>query len=327
MILLGVALTVLAAGFLAVSFLRSAKVCPYPAYGLAGLAVIAIAELLLYLDVHPVPVYFTPVVWSGYILAVDGAVFAIRGRSLIRSDPQAFVWMAILSIFTWLIFEAYNLRLRNWTYVGLPPNEYLRYPGYGWSFATITPAILETAEFLMAAVFRGGAPPTRTSGRREGELGLEVSEPEGRRQVASWGWMALGVVLVTVPAIVPLDWAVYLFGLVWLGFILVLDPVNDRAGRPSVWNDVRCGYQARLYALLASGAICGILWEFWNYWAAAKWFYIFPILENWRLFEMPLPGFLGFPPFAVELFALYVLAARVLRLPCYEIGRPVGSAG
>ena len=145
--------------------------------------------------------------------------------------------------------------------------------------------------------------------------------------MASWGWMALGAVLVTVPAIVPLDWAVYLFGLVWLGFILVLDPVNDRAGRPSVWNDVRCGYQARLYALLASGAICGILWEFWNYWAAAKWCYIFPILENWRLFEMPLPGFLGFPPFAVELFALYVLAARVLRLPCYEIGRPVGSAG
>ena len=90
---------------------------------------------------------------------------------------------------------------------------------------------------------------------------------------------------------------------------------------------MRCGCRARLYALLVAGGLCDILWEFWNYWATAKWFYIFPILQDWRLFEMPLPGFLGFPPFAVELFALYTLAASVLRLPFHEIGLLPGRDG
>jgi hypothetical protein len=54
--------------------------------------------------------------------------------------------------------------------------------------------------------------------------------------------------------------------------------------------------------------VCGWLWEFWNYWAAAKWLYIFPMFQGWKIFEMPAPGFLGFPPFALECFTMYVTA-------------------
>ena len=32
-----------------------------------------------------------------------------------------------------------------------------------------------------------------------------------------------------------------------------------------------------------------------------------PIMQRWKIFEMPLPGYLGFPPFAVECFTMYVL--------------------
>ncbi len=65
--------------------------------------------------------------------------------------------------------------------------------------------------------------------------------------------------------------------------------------------------------------MCGIFGEFWNYWAEAKWLYIFPILEDWRVFEMPLAGFIGFPPFAIEIFVLYVFAVSKLNLPAYEV--------
>ena len=54
---------------------------------------------------------------------------------------------------------------------------------------------------------------------------------------------------------------------------------------------------------MAGGAICGLLWEFWNYWALAKWTYKLPFLEDleqYRYFEMPWLGFLGFLPFALE---------------------------
>lgn len=321
---LGLLLAFVAVLFLLDSYRRTERRTPYPVYGSVGLAVIAVAEALLLFDVPPVPVFFTPIVWTGYILAVDAAIYSLRERSLLRTRPEAFVWMAVLSIFLWLIFEVYNARLLNWTYVGLPSNVYLRYLGYGWSFATIIPAMLETAEFLLATRFRGGQAPQVAPNESLGGLDLTTAPAHAQERTASLVWPALGLVMLAGPVLLPVEWGVYLFGSVWLGFIFLVDPLNDRRGLPSIWRDLRQGYTQRLKALLASGALCGILWEFWNYWATAKWLYIFPILREWMLFEMPLPGFFGFPPFAVEMFALYILAADVLGRPLYEI-RPSRS--
>jgi hypothetical protein len=58
-------------------------------------------------------------------------------------------------------------------------------------------------------------------------------------------------------------------------------------------------------ALLAAGAVCGVLWEFWNYWAATRWTYTVPYLGDVKVFEMPVLGYLGFPPFALECWAMY----------------------
>jgi hypothetical protein len=288
----------------------------------AGLVVIGLAELLLYFRVWPVTVYFTPIVWTGYILAIDGAVFSLRKRSLLRSEPGALVWMAVLSIFLWLMFEAYNLRLVNWMYVGLPQNEYLRYLGYGWSFATIWPAVLETTEFVLATQFRHRAAPASPSLQKpaadEKPLHLASAAAASPPARTSWGWVVLGLAMVTVPLLVPREQAQYMFALVWLGFIFLIDPLNRRAGSPSILGDLAAGYGARLWALLIAGGLCGIFWEFWNYWADAKWLYIFPILEDWRVFEMPVPGFLGFPAFAVEIFVLYIFTVSLLNLPAYE---------
>jgi len=51
--------------------------------------------------------------------------------------------------------------------------------------------------------------------------------------------------------------------------------------------------------------ICGLLWEFWNYWASAKWVYTIPYLGFLQIFEMPVLGFFGFPLFALECYLLY----------------------
>lgn len=303
MVALGLALTAAAVLTLLRLLLRAPKAAPYPRSGLVGLAIIGAAELLLFLGVEPVAIFFTPICWTGYILAIDAAVFRVRGRSLLRTEPQAFVWMAVLSIFLWLVFEAYNLELRNWTYVGLPRNELIRYFGYGWSFATIWPAVLETADFLLATTFRerGPAPPPPAPGR------------------STAVWIVPGLAMLVVPLFARFDVQTYLFGLVWLGFILAIDPWNYRARRPSLMGDLLQGYRARLWALLLAGSICGVLWEFWNYWATGKWLYIFPILEQYRIFEMPVLGYLGFPAFALEIFAMYVFAASVLNRETYEL--------
>jgi hypothetical protein len=98
----------------------------------------------------------------------------------------------------------------------------------------------------------------------------------------------------------------YLAAPVWLGFVFLLDPINARLGGESLLADWRAGRADRLTNLALSGLLCGVLWEFWNYWSGAKWHYSVPIMEHVKIFEMPLPGYLGFPAFAVECFTMYV---------------------
>ena len=78
---------------------------------------------------------------------------------------------------------------------------------------------------------------------------------------------------------------------------------------------------------MLSGFLCGVLWEFWNYWCGAKWHYTVPIMENLKIFEMPVPGYLGFPAFAFECFTMYVilraLTTRAVPAASRHLSRPV----
>jgi len=98
----------------------------------------------------------------------------------------------------------------------------------------------------------------------------------------------------------------YLAAPVFLGFALLLDPLNAMTGAESIVGDVRRRHYGRLINLLLAGLVCGFAWELWNYRAGGKWMYSVPILPNLRLFEMPLAAYLGFPAFAVECFVMYI---------------------
>ncbi len=286
----------------------------FPVYGLVGLAGIIAAEWLLVMAYAPIRLFFTPLVWTCYILVADAAVFSLRGRSQLSAGRAEFVRCAFASIPIWLIFEAYNLRLANWEYVGLPESALLRYLGYAWSFATILPALFETSDLLVALSDRvgrrGGGGAARSAATREAPetLAEETSTFGTRASVFAFGAMCL-----LFPLIVPRFLAQYLFALVWIGFIFVLHPVNSLTGRWSPFHEWANHRRARFLSLLAGGIGCGVLWEFWNYWAGAKWIYVFPILQESKLFEMPLLGYLGFPPFAVECFMIYDLISGVWR--------------
>jgi hypothetical protein len=269
----------------------------YKWVGWLGLAWVVAAQVLMFLQIQPVWQWFTPIVWSGYLLLADALVFRLRGRSLIHDRPREFVMMAWLSVFFWLIFEIYNLRLANWVYINVPENPWLRNLAYLWSFATIFPGLFLTSEWV-AAVLR-----------------IDLERPSlNPRRFGSW-WsvsIVVGLAFMAVPPLLPVEISRYLFGFVWLGVIFFLDPINHRLGAPSLIAEWEAGRLGRTAALLAGGAVCGVLWEFWNFWAGAKWIYAVPILGDLKIFEMPVLGFLGFPPFCLECFVLYQFARRVL---------------
>jgi hypothetical protein len=295
MIELGIAITLGNTLLLALVFVRHRRF-PLPFYGWAGLVLLLIAEGLLFRGIWPITAYFTPLAWTAYILLVDGMVRAVSGRSRLHDRPRKFFLTALLSIPLWLIFEAYNLRLANWTYVGVPINWAAAMLGYGWSFATITPAIFETADLFEAF---GWFQPAR---------------PIVFSKAAQNTMIACGAACLIVPLLVTQHVGAYLFGLVWVGFLFLLDPINHRLGGPSLLGDLADGRHGRFYSLLISGWICAWYWEFWNYWAAAKWHYVFPILQRYKIFEMPALGYLGFLPFALECFVMYTTAASILKI-------------
>ncbi|HSR11974.1 MAG TPA: hypothetical protein VLS90_11085, partial [Thermodesulfobacteriota bacterium] len=134
--------------------------------GTAGLGIIAAAEILLFWGVPWVKTYFTPLVWTGYILFIDSLAARTAGSSLIFGRTREFLLLLPLSVVLWLIFEFYNVYLDNWHYVGLPEELFpWRLLGYYWAFATIWPAILLTAEALRhwGPISRSRIPPIRVT--------------------------------------------------------------------------------------------------------------------------------------------------------------------
>jgi hypothetical protein len=261
-----------------------------------GLAVMLVSEAGMLAKVDPFYHWHTPTAWTGYVLFVDGVVWKRRGASWLANSRAEFLFLAFVSVPLWLVFEMYNkYSIHNWYYEGLPASRPLRYFGYVWSFATIWPAIFETGD-LVSAFRDRRAPSHRADVPRRERLGP-----------AAWASMAAGALMLAVPILYPSS---YLAAPIWLGFILLLDPLNARAGSEALLGDFRRGHRGRLINLAVAGLLCGLLWEFWNYWAGTKWRYNVPIFPGIRLFEMPVAGFGGFPPFALECFTMYVLVRR-----------------
>jgi hypothetical protein len=273
-----------------------------------GLAIMVVSETATLLHVEPFWSWNTPIAWTGFIIFADAIVYRARGDSWIRSAPVEFALLAAASIPLWLVFEWFNLYIRNWHYTGLPENFWLRQFGYAWSFATIWPAIFEGAELV--AVARTGR-----AGWAGRDMQARLSRPAHPALPA-----LVGVAMLASPFLVSPAVARYLAAPVWLGFIFLLDPINARRGGESLLAEWRDGRFDRTINLALSGVLCGILWEFWNYWAHTKWHYTVPIMENLKIFEMPVPGYLGFPAFAFECFTMYEFLRRLLQTRGRSIG-------
>ncbi len=263
-------------------------------YGWIGLAILVLAETLLFAGNPVAAANMTPVAWTGYILLADAVVFRLAGQSWLMTRRREFWHLLPVSVISWLIYEFYNYRMQGWHYIGLPDDTWARGFGYFWAFATIFPGLFVTADLLLALRwfrrFRGRPRPWSAQTLRV--------------------LFTLGFICLAVPLLYPSG---YLWALVWVGTVFFLGPINLMYAPDSLFRDFAEGDYERIAALFAGGIICGFLWELWNFWATAKWYYTVPILSDVKIFEMPVVGFLGFPPFALECFAMYQTARAILR--------------
>lgn len=253
--------------------------------GLLGAAMFVAAVWGLSQDREPWATGFFSFAWWSYILLADAVIFARQGESLLMTRLPELPKLAGASVTCWLIFEVINFSLGNWHYRGLPQSLLWRWLGYLVAFATVFPGIFQTRDLLATfGVLARIQGPVRESGT---------------------AWMPPATILGLVMLFLPLWWPRYFFPLPWLAFIFFLEPFCYLGGGTSLWVDWCRGARREIYLLLLAGLICGVFWESWNYWATAKWIYTLPFFQFGKIFEMPVLGYLGFPPFAVECAVLY----------------------
>ncbi len=251
---------------------------------LAAVGVFALATAGLALLIEPIPGWYYTLAWWSYIVAVDDVNRRLDGRSLLRDRFRHLAYLAYASVLWWTLFEIVNLRLGNWYYVMSPAGRPLRWASGVVAFATVLPAIVVTVTLI----------------ENLGWLRTVRVTP------LSWTPRKRAVVLVlgTVSVVLPLAWPDVFYPLIWGSVIFLLEPWNRDHARRSFLRDLEQGEAGPFVRTLAAGLVCGGLWEVWNYWARTKWIYTVPGFEDVKLFEMPVLGFLGFPPFAVECLVL-----------------------
>ena len=245
------------------------------------------ALVLLMRQEEPVYTYFYSLAWWSFLVALSCLNRSLANNSLLLDRPRKFLWVFFYSVLVWLFFEICNFRLRNWHYLGVPSELYLRWPGYFIAFGTVLPAVFEVETML------------RNVGLGKRFQGWRMAARPALRS----SFPFLGGLMMAASLVFPL----WCFPLLWLAWILILDPLVYRLGKPSdsLLGRMEAGHYGLLLRWMVAGMICGFLWEFWNFWAGSKWYYTIPMLGFWKVFEMPLLGFFGFSAFALECYLLY----------------------
>jgi Domain of unknown function (DUF4332) len=261
---------------------------------IASAAALAGAVVLRRFGVEPVPTVFYLLAWYPTLLLLD-ALVALRGGPSLWDAPREGAAMLGWSVVIWCAFEALNFRLQDWYYVFVPASRWQRWLGVSASFATVVPAILLPERMLD----RLGV------GKRLKSRPVPLS-PRDLRLAGVLGGVVLLATLAAPAVLHPLTW-----GALWL----VAEPALVRVDpERSLFADIGRGQWGRIVRLMIGGLVAGVLWETYNAGSRAQWIYTVPFLEDFKIFEMPPLGFLGFAFFALEAWSLYHLC-RALATP------------
>ncbi len=266
----------------------------FPPFGYLGLLLILVFWAINWgLDGLRTHWAFFPL-WLGYILTVEALVVWRQGRAMITERPGAFAALFLFSAPTWWLFELINARTQYWIYTPIATFSDLEYYLYcTLNFTVVIPAVFSTAELV------GTWPKIQRIGR-----GPVIGKTRWSRGLLfGLGWLMLAVALL---------WPAYGPALLWVSLFFILDPINFRLGWPSLIRRTARGDWKLVLILWLGCLICGFFWEMWNIYSSPKWVYEVPYVDFWYVFEMPLLGYLGYLPFALELYALYVLLSELV---------------
>ena len=242
---------------------------------------------MLILDSSFMKTWFYIFAWWSFILVIDSLNFRQSHSSPLSESVKDFIALAFISVFIWLVFELFNLRLKNWSYHDLPSSPFERWLGYFLAFATVAPALKELSIFYK----------NRLEGKKLALFRLQITP----------ALLNIFTLVGMVFLLMPLIWPDLFFPLVWLSFVFLIEPINYRLKNDSLLKDWENMDWGRFWSWLLAGLSAGVPWELFNYWSGSHWEYTLPYFNFWKAFQMPALGYFGFLPFAFEVFAILTL--------------------
>ena len=272
------------------------KELSFPWYGWIGLGLIAVFWTLNWtLEGLRTHWGFFPL-WLGYCLTIDALVYLRKGTSLLTRSWRRYIGLFLISAPVWWLFEVVNWRLQNWLYLG--SEQFTPFAFWFWatlSFSTVIPAVFGTAEWVASFKFM----------KRLGKKGPVVRPDRPTTLV----FFFLGLVMFVLMWI----WPRLFFPFIWLSLYFILEPINVWLGFRTAATYTAQGDWRPILALWIGVLCVAFFWEMWNYFAFPKWIYQIPYANALHIFEMPLLGYGGYLPFALELFAMYHFIIGVFR--------------
>lgn len=257
-------------------------------HGWVGLLLIAVMWPLnwgLGIDGLRTHMLFFPL-WLGYALVVDALVLKLRGSSLLTRSARGYAMLFLASAPAWWLFEVINWRTQNWSYSAREQFGNIDYFLFATlCFASVVPAVFGTAELVRSGKWMEK---------------LRNGPSIGSKSVWAKAMPFIGVAMLTLIMV----WPTYFYPLVWGSAFFLLEPLNARLGRPTLLDSLTRGDWRPFVALAIGALICGFFWEMWNVYSSPKWFYSTPGVEFLHIFEMPILGYIGYLPFALELYAI-----------------------
>jgi len=232
--------------------------------------------------------------WLGYCLTIDGLVLQRTGTSLLTRSWRKYTGLFLVSAPVWWLFELLNLRTGNWTYIGSEHFSALEFAFWTTlSFTTVIPAVFGSAEYFASFDFIKRLKPGPVIGTDKRTTAIFFCG----------GWIMLGLMLA---------WPKIFFPFMWLSLYFILEPVNVWLGDRSLGAWTERGDWRPVMALWLGVLLTAFFWEMWNYFSYPKWIYHIPWGDWMHIFEMPLLGYGGYLPFALELYAIYHFVLGVL---------------
>jgi len=190
------------------------------------------------------------------------------------------------------VYQWHQKVLPGWHYVNVPGEPSTCIPCY-FAISTILPAIMETLELVRGLrLFQKTKIPK-----------IKIRD--------HWIYLIISIGLIFL--VVPFFYhSVYMWALIWSGFIFLLDPVNYLFHEKSLLGQIKNGRLTIVISLFLAGYICGFFWEFFNYGAYIGWRYDIPVFGGFKIFEMPILGYWPYGFFAWELYVMYYFVKLVL---------------